>query len=157
MNIKEESIIRPLPTLELVTEKEKKWRINLPEEYKEFILQYSGAIPCYKSFSCSEGNYKVERFLCILKDLNENEFGWYDISVVESQIGERLTSNEELIGIELLPIAKLLKNDYLCLDFGKSELNPSVCVWSNEESGEFEPVTYWVANNFEDFCNLLKE
>lgn len=157
MNVNEESIIRPLPTLELVIEKEKKWRVNLPEEYKEFILQYNGAIPCYKSFLCSDCNYEVERFLCILKNLNEHEFGWCDISAVESQIGERLTSNEDLIGIELLPIAKLLKNDYLCLDFGKSELNPSICVWSNEESGEFEPVTYWVANNFKDFCNFLKE
>ena len=33
---------------------------------------------------------------------------------------ERLTSNEDLIGCELLPIAELFAGDYLCLDFTKN-------------------------------------
>ena len=51
-------------------------------------------------------------FLCILKNVQETQEGWYDISVVESQIGERLTDNEDLIVIEVLPIAELFAGDF---------------------------------------------
>lgn len=157
MNIKEGTVINPLPNEELIAEKEKRWRITLPKDYKDFMLQYSGGIPVCNSFWCNNHNHAVNRFLCILKDVKEGEFGWYDISVVESQIGERLTDNEDLIGIEVLPIAELFAGDYLCIDYRKSKLQPSICVWSHEESGEFDPVTYWVAGSFEDFCKMLSE
>lgn len=81
--------------------------------------------------------------------------GWYDISVVESQIGERLTDNEDLIGIEVLPIAELFVGDYVCLDFRKGIEYPSVCVWSHEESGEFDPITYRIADSFSEFIDML--
>lgn len=156
MNIIDSTIILPTPTEELIAEKEKKWRLNLPEDYKKFIMQYNGAIPKEKTFYCNNHDYAVTRFLCILLNIQEREDGWYDIGVVESQIGERLTDNEELIGIEVLPIAELFAGDYLCLDFRENKNIPKVCVWSHEESGEFEPVTCFVANSFSDFINKLQ-
>ena len=52
-------------------------------------------------FECNGHGYAVTRFLCVLKNIRETQDGWYDISVVESQIGERLTDNEDLIGVEI--------------------------------------------------------
>ena len=68
-----------------------------------------------------------------------------------TQIEERLTDNEDLIGVELLPIAQLFVGDYICLNFKDKNKEPSVCLWSHEESGELEPITYFVANNFTFF------
>ena len=97
----------------------------------------------------------IERFLCILKNASDNQNGWYDISVVESQIGERLTSNEDLIGVEVLPIAALFAGDYLCLDFREKMQIPEVCVWSHEESEDFSPIIYKVADSFSAFLEML--
>lgn len=155
MTIQENTIIYPVPSAELLAEKEKKWNLVLPSDYKAFITQYNGGVPYENSFRCNNRNYTVTRFLCILKNVQENSNGWYDISVVESQIGERLTDNEDLIGIEVLPIVELFAGDYICLDFRQNRDNPSICLWSHEESGEFDPITYKITDSFTNFLAML--
>lgn len=156
MTIQENTVVQPLPSAELLTDKERKWRLTLPADYRDFIIKYNGGIPNEKSFECNKHNYAITRFLCILKNIQESQYGWYDISVVESQIGERLTDNEDLIGIEVLPIAELFAGDYVCLDYRENKEKPCVCVWSHEESGEFEPITYKVADTFSEFLGILR-
>ncbi len=151
VRIQEGSVIFPLPDEEALKKREKKWRLTLPETYREFLMKYNGAVPKDGSFFCNGRTYCVTRFLCVLDLVSDSPFGQYDISVVESQIGERLTANEDLIGVELLPIAELFGGDYVCLDYRDGRAEPAVCVWSHEESGEFEPVTYEVAGRFEGF------
>lgn len=155
MIIQENTVVYPVPSAELLAEKEKKWKLVLPNDYRAFITQYNGGIPCEKSFKCNNRNYAVTRFLCILKNVQENQNGLYDISVLESQIGERLTNNEDLIGIEVLPIAELFAGDYVCLDFRLNRDKPSICIWSHEESGEFAPITYKITDSFTDFIGML--
>ena len=89
MTIQDNTIIQPIPTDELLAEKERKWRLVLPADYRNFVVNYNGGIPNEKSFECNKHNYAVTRFLCILKNVQETQNGWYDISAVESQIGER--------------------------------------------------------------------
>lgn len=155
MTIIENTIILPTPTEELVSEKEKKWRLRFPEDYKQFLMNYNGGIPQEKTFFCENREYAITRFLCIIKNIKETNLGWYDIGVVESQIGERLTNNEDLIGIEVLPIAELFAGDYLCLDFREDKNMPRVCIWSHEESREYEPMIYCVADSFTEFLTKL--
>ena len=157
MKIQDNTIILPKPTEKLLLEQERNWRLKLPDDYKEFVMNYNGGIPEEKSFRCNDHNYEVIRFLCILKNVSNTKEGWYDISVVESQIGERLTDNGDLIGIEILPVAELFGGDYACLDYRKNKEMPCVCIWSNDESGDFEPVTYKAANTFTDFISLLNQ
>lgn len=156
MTIQDNSIVQPIPSAGLLAEKERKWKLILPADYKEFIVRYHGGIPNEKSFECNRHNYTITRFLCILKNVQENHHGWYDISVVESQIGERLTDNEDLTGVEVLPVAELFSGDYLCLDYRINASEPCVCVWNHEESGDFAPVTYRVADTFSAFIAMLK-
>ena len=155
MTIQENTVIQPIPSAELLAEKEQKWRLVLPTDYRDFIVNYNGGIPNEKSFESNGHNYAITRFLCILKNVKESPDGWYDISVVESQIGECLTDNEDLIGVEILPIAELFAGDYVCFDYREDKEKPCICVWSHEESGEFEPVTYKVANTFSEFLQML--
>ncbi len=156
MTIQEDTIVQPIPTDVLIAKEEDVWRIKLPMDFKEFIVTNNGGIPNEKSFHCNERNYSITRFLCILEDVKENPNGWYDISVVESIIGERLTDNEDLIGVEVLPVAELFAKDYVCLDYRENKENPFICLWSDSESGDFDPVTYKVADTFSEFIAMLK-
>ncbi len=41
----EKEIISPLPTDDLLLEKEVAWKVRLPDDYKEFIKSENGLIP----------------------------------------------------------------------------------------------------------------
>lgn len=157
MTIKEDTIVLPLPSDELLKEMEGYWRQILPKDYREFIVKYNGGIPNEPTFIANRHAYAITRFLCILEPevYEESVYGWYDIDVVWSQISERLTNNKHLLGLEVLPIAELFAGDLACLDFREDKENPSVCVWSHEESGDFEPTTYKVADSFSEFIEML--
>lgn len=156
MKIEMKSEILPKLNEQIIQREEKMWRIELPSDYRQFLLKTNGGVPQKREFKFNNHEYMIISFLCILEDTEHNEFGVYDIDVVLSQIEERLTDNEDLVGCELLPIAELFAGDYLCLDFKENKDNPSICIWDHEESGELEPVTYKVADTFSEFVTMLK-
>lgn len=156
MKIKQDTIVRPLPSEELIKKHENFWRLQLPGSFLDFIKVYNGAEVEGAIFECNNRSYAIERFLCILDDIENSPKGIYDIDVVFSQIEERLTDNEDLLGAEVLPIASIFAGDFVCLDFRENKKNPLVCVWSHEESGEFEPVLYKIAANFSGFLEVLQ-
>ena len=45
MTIQDNTIIQPIPTDELLAEKERKWRLVLPADYRNFVVNYNGCIP----------------------------------------------------------------------------------------------------------------
>lgn len=155
MKYDEESIITPCPTDELLKLKEQKWKIILPKSYKEFIKKMNGISPIDAVISYNDHKEKISQFFCILEQV-ENSDGWLDISVISSPIIERLVYDEDRIGVDVLPIAKLDYGNYLALDYHKNNNEPFVCVWDYEESGDFEPITYFVAENFEAFIDSLR-
>ncbi|MEI4527128.1 SMI1/KNR4 family protein [Priestia megaterium] len=157
MKIKRDTVVKPLPSAGLIKKYEKFWRLTLPKSFFNFIKENNGVKVEEATFECNNRGYALERFLCIVDDIENHSKGNYDIDVVFSQIGERLTDNEDLLGAEVLPIASVFAGDFVCLDFRTDKNNPSVCIWSHEESGEFEPVTYNVAGNFTEFLNGLYE
>ena len=144
MQIDKSTLVHPLPTDELFKRKEKFWRVKLPNDF------INGA------FICNNREYVIERFLCLLKTPRDNTFGMYDIDVTLTQLEERLTDNEDLIGVDILPIAVLFAGDFICLDFREDIENPNVVVWNHEESAELEPITYFVANTFSEFISKLE-
>ncbi|MCR5295233.1 MAG: SMI1/KNR4 family protein [Lachnospiraceae bacterium] len=157
MPIQEGSVIFPLPDEAELKKREKRWHRTLPPACRAFLMKYNGAVPKDGSFFCHGRTYCITRFLCVLASVADSPLGQYDISVVESQIGERLTANEDLVGVEILPIAELFGGDYVCLDYREGRSEPVVCVWSHEESGEFDPVTYEAAGSFEGVISLFSQ
>lgn len=152
-----DSVVLPVPSNELIKKEEKIWRILLPKSYVDFIKIANGARPAKRCFLCNNRQYTIDRFLCILEASEEHVLGIYDIDVVLTQIEDRLSKNPDLVGVELLPIALLFAGDFVCLDYRGSVDNPNICVWSHEESEENMPVTYFVADSFEKFCEILVE
>ncbi|OFD70061.1 MULTISPECIES: SMI1/KNR4 family protein [Bacillus cereus group] len=155
MEIKKESIIYPLPSDSLILRKEEFWRVQLPIDYKNFIKVNNGGSPEKKSFGCNNHSYAIIRFLCILEAPENIEIGMFDIDVTWTQLDERLTDDGDSLGVALLPIAVLFAGDFLCLDFRESKNNPKVCVWDHENSAELEPVSYHVADTFDEFMGML--
>ncbi|KEZ53655.1 SMI1/KNR4 family protein [Metabacillus indicus] len=156
MKIKQNTIVKPLPTDELIKEHEKFWRLKLPESFLTFIKENNGAEIENGTFEYNNRCYAIERFLCMLDDIEDHPNGIYDIDAVFTQIGERLTNNEDLLGTEILPVASIFAGDFVCLDYRTDMHNPSVCIWSHEESGDFDPVTYKAADSFSEFLKILQ-
>lgn len=157
MIMKLDTIVKPLPTDFLINKYEGFWKLKLPEGFISFIKSYNGVVVEGAEFKGSNRKYMIERFLCMVDDIENNPMGIYDIDVVFSQIGERLTENEDLLGAEVLPIANVFAGDFICLDFRESKYEPTVCVWDHEESEVFEPVTYKISDSFSDFLDMLHE
>lgn len=128
-----------------------------PEAYRIFIKENNGAVQITNAFSFNHHEYLIEKFLCVLDDSESDPTnGWYDIEVTITQIGDRLTDNEDLVGMNVVPMAALFSGDFICLDFRETE-EPTVVIWFHEESEEFFPVTQKVALNVSEFFEMLKE
>lgn len=155
MKALKDSIIEPKPTDKTINYEESLWKIKLPNDYKIFIKEFNGCIPQTQTFFVNDREYLIERFLCILEKSEEHDLGSYDIDVILTQIEDRLTDNEDLIGAEVLPIAQLFSGDYLCLNFKEAFDSPKVVIWSHEESGELEPVLYEVCDSFKNFIEMI--
>lgn len=129
---------------------------NLARKFSNFFKQFNGGKPINGEFLCNNHSYVIDRFLCLLIEPNKNVLGMYDIDVTLTQIEDRLTDNEDLIGVDMLPIAVLFAGDFVCLDYRADKQKPSICVWSHEESYELDPVTYNVTESFDSFIEMLK-
>lgn len=149
-------IALPLPTDEQLMRAERIWRVSLPEEYKRFISKYNGGVPVTNVFTANEHEYLIERFLGIIKPIREHELGMYDIDVILTQLDDRLYTDENILGVELLPIASLFAGDFLVLNF-KNKPNPSVEIWIHEESTELEAKTILAFNTFDELLEKLTD
>lgn len=153
----DQSIIYPLPTDALLQEREVAWKVQLPEDYKKFIMRKNVFRPSKNSFSLKNRSFLIERFLCVLENTKDTPLGMYDIDVVMSQLDERLFVHEDILGFELVPIAALFGGDFVCLNYIEDPKNPSICIWYHEESYELEPSVEFVANNFTEFLDMLQD
>ena len=157
MSQQDQSIIYPLPTDALLQEREVAWKVQLPEDYKKFIMRKNGFRPSKNLFSLKNRSFLIERFLCVLENSKDNLLGVYDIDVVMSQLDERLFVHEDILGFELVPITALFGGDFLCLNYIEDPENPRICIWYHEESYELEPAIEFVANNFTEFLAMLQD
>ncbi len=151
----DQSIIYPLPTDALLQETETVWKVQLPDDYKEFIKNENGLIPSKRYFHFGNNEKVIDRFLCVLENSKNNPLGMYDIDVVMSQLDERLFAHEDILGFELIPIAALFGGDFVCLNYVEDPENPSMCIWYHEESYELEPAIEFLANSFTEFLAML--
>jgi hypothetical protein len=131
-------------------------RVILPDDYKKFIRDNNGGRPEENILVALGNEFVVQRFLSIIENPTESQYGDYDIEVVLTQLDERLSDNPDLLGNELIPIASLFGGDFVCLDF-KHKGEPKVVIWFHEESDEFSPVVRNVAETFNLFINMLKK
>ncbi|SFD60309.1 SMI1 / KNR4 family (SUKH-1) [Bacillus sp. 491mf] len=155
MKIDEKTSVKPFPSDERITWFEQSYKIKLPHPYIDFLKRFNGATPITNVLKIDRQEYVIERFLCLLDNPKEHPIeGWYDLTSVLTQLDGRLIDDEELIGMNIIPIAAMFAGDFICLDFRNSE-NPKIVIWDHEESEELEPATTVIANSFEEFLTML--
>ncbi len=142
------------PNEERISRLESVWGIQLPKEYRKFLMEENGGIPEKQNFNCRKQTRMIERFLCIKEKGTDEKYAMYDINVVLTEVEERIVSDPDSTGNNIIPIAELFAGDYLCLDYRESD-SPIVCVWFHEESEEWNPVTEKVADSFLEFMGML--
>ncbi|MCM3274203.1 SMI1/KNR4 family protein [Paenibacillus elgii] len=158
MNIIEKSIILPLPNDDDLEKLEVAFRVQFPAQYKLFLKRYNS---CELIENCLLATINkrcvIERFLGIVKNYKEHSFGIFDIGVCETSLGEQERNyyRDDILGTELVPIAKLAWGDYLCLNYHYDKNNPSVDFLDYEESGYCDPVTSKIADSFGDLAKML--
>jgi hypothetical protein len=156
MEIKSDTTLPP-PTADRIKWFEKTYRVTLPIDYVEFLGSGNGGVPVENVFDANGRERVLESFLCILNDpRNDSVNGWRDITVVVSQLDERLIDDENLVGMNVIPIAVLFGGDFLCLDFRHSPDAPTIAVWDHEQSDEFSPHLKVIADSFTEFISQLK-
>jgi hypothetical protein len=124
--------------------------ITFDPSYIEHLSRFHGGVPKKRCFQTDDGGEEViDRFLNFVDHKVDKENGWYNVAVTWSQIEDRL--NEYL-----MPFAALGGGNMLCFDYEQGG-RPSIVVWRHEESGPDDPVTEFVAANFDDFLTKLYE
>jgi hypothetical protein len=134
------------------------YRVKLPDDYVAALKVGNGAIPSRKVFHQGKRERLIERMLCLLPNpKNDQANGWYDLTIVVSQIDARLIDDENLVGMNVIPFAVLFAGDYVCLDFRANANFPLIAVWDHERSDEFQPVLEPIAPSFTAFDNMLTQ
>lgn len=94
---------------------EQSLKVSFPEAYRIFIKENNGAVPITNVFSFNQHEYLIEKLLCVLDDSESDPInGWYDIEVNIAQVGDRLTDNEDLVGVNEVPIVVLFSGVFSC-------------------------------------------
>lgn len=146
------------PTDDRIRWFETTYRVKLPEDYVAALRVGNGAIPSARVFHQGNRERLIERMLCLLPNpRNDQANGWYDMTVVMSQLDARLIDDENLVGMNVIPFAVLYAGDYMCLDFRASANSPVVALWDHEQSHDFQPVLETVAQSFTAFDKMLTQ
>lgn len=113
-NLKEDSVLKE-GLAERIKKVEEYCHVKFPDDYIIFIEEYNVGLPVANTFMANHKEYVIERFLGFVSDYQNSPMGEYDIAVVMAPIETYMTDNPDLVGADLIPIAKLTTGDYVCL------------------------------------------
>ncbi len=143
-------------TIDIINAREKKWKVVLPESFKKFMLDNNGIIPDER-ITIKTG-IALEKFLCIVPVIAESPNATDDIDVVIAKYDEFMVFDEDSVGPDLIPFARLSGDKLLCLCY--EDKNPQIAVWSFEGSEDFVPNYKKVYSSFDEFLianNIIHE
>ena len=153
----QQSTALPPPTDDLIQWFETAYRLKLPADYVAALKHGNGAIPIRRTFQQGKRERLIERMLCLIPEPQDDQVnGWYDLTAVISQLDARLIDDENLVGMNVIPIAVLFAGDFVCLDFRRNPESPLVAVWNHEQSRDLRPLLEPVAPSFTAFDDMLK-
>ena len=142
--------------IKFINEIECKNRIKLPINYINFITQHNGACLFARIFDYIDPNIGCN-------ELNSNSLAFDSIEEIQHRI-ENIKSGEEqdwdvkyLFEDGLIPFGENGGGDMICFDYRKNRTtnNPPIVIWNHDMGLEHRVV--FIANNFEEFINMLHE
>ena len=141
--------------LNFITDIENDYCIKLPNAYIEFILTHNGATLVNDVFDYDDPNYKDEK--------NADALAFINVEKIKYRIKNIKSGEDSDWPIEyrfedgLIPFGENGGGDYICFDYRKDKRtdNPPIVIW-NHDMGLKHRVVF-IANNFEEFINMLHE
>lgn len=134
-------------TKDIVEAREVKWRVVLPESFKTFMVENNGLVP-EKSILMDNGSI-IEKFLCIVPRVSESQNAVDDIDVVITKYDEFMVFDEDSVGPDLIPFARVNSDKLLCLCYEDND--PVIAIWSFEGSKDFSPNYKIIYSSFDEF------
>lgn len=129
-------------------------KFKLPDDYKDFILQYNGGFPEKPYFYCDEKKGQGENlFVKGIFDTDIPPISFLDLERIKFEIKTSHFKNRDF-----LPIAMDCGNNYICI-FVRGEHYNKVCFWSfgNPVTLNQDSALYYLTNTFTDFINQLTD
>lgn len=117
---------------------EKKYKINLPDEYKTFISKYNGGEPSLRTFFDFKGNEYDLLFFNSLEEIEDFIEIYFD-----------------LIPEDMLPIGVIDGNSWVFISIKKSNNGMIFLGDSNTCRGIQESELNYISNSFNSFLNIL--
>nr|WP_243881218.1 SMI1/KNR4 family protein [Rummeliibacillus suwonensis] len=132
---------------------ERIYNVNIPLDYKEFLLEYGG------SFIKDDIMYHpIERTPVTPKDGFDSIHCFYGITNNNYDIEIAVQTYHEILGTDIMPIADAGGGDLICLGL-KKDYRDKVYYWYHEEEMEKEDGRehfYLIANSFKEFILKFK-
>jgi hypothetical protein len=130
-----------------------KYKIKLPKEYINILLNYQNAelkddksIKFYSNILECEVEYSTWEFLAI----------WYNELVSFTSYIDRKLNHIESFPLQIIPFSNLWNGDMICFDYRYSNNNPFIVVWHCQaEPWSSEELSY-LAKNFSSFLKNIK-
>jgi hypothetical protein len=142
VSIKKENAYKSIDTIEQI------YGVNLPLEYKEFLLEYGGC------FIQDDKMYQpIEITPVTPEDGFESVGGFYGLTNDSYNIEVVIRKSMEFLGNDVMPIADADGGDLICLGL-KDNFKGKVYYWYHEGETTDEAGNeyfYLIANSFEEF------
>ena len=140
-----ENWILPLPnkcTPQDIKYAESIFKVSLPNELKQIILKYNGAVP--KKDKTKKGNY-IDHLISFSKKNRLNASYIYQYMVKEHRMNPLM-----------IPFAEEANGNYFCLMYrDNNDKNPIIIHWDHEEADIKAAVTI-MAKSFKEFIQGLR-
>lgn len=132
---------------------ERRYRVRFPSAFSS--LHLSGAITALECREVlADGKRRlIEKVLRIPRvGIAQAERTWLDLNVVTTQLESRLYLADASEHVDIVPFAEMFAGDLLSFRYDPpNRTDPTVVVWSHEESEEGSPVTSLVSPTFDEF------
>lgn len=140
---------------------EKKRRIKLPNEYCRFIVNHNGASLYVDSFDFYDKVYKRNSSECIAFMKVEKIEKTVEILLNQSTNDEYCSDIFKFykyFNNRLIPFGDTGGGDLICFDYRQCyDCSPPIVLWCHDSCEENWNRISFIANNFEEFVNMLHE
>ncbi|MBA2937051.1 SMI1/KNR4 family protein [Paenibacillus sp. CGMCC 1.16610] len=137
----------PVILVEKIKYVERRYEVNFPEDYREFLLQFNGGKPSKRRFASKDG--KIISSLMLLFPLMEKE----GKSVVEHYL---MFTKSGRLPVNIVPIGEDPLRNLICISVGSSDTG-SVYYWNLNENeiGPSYKYLYLLSESFSEFIKGL--
>ena len=137
--------------MELVEKVEKLNGIKLPNEYKQFIIRHNGASLIIHSFDFYDENIGDESSDAI------TFIEVQEITMFMDGLLRESMDDPDYFPEKLIPFGDTGGGDFICFDYRDyNGSNPPIIIWNHDVYENSKRISF-IANNFEEFINMLHE